>query len=427
MRRILTTLLLSAWAIAESYGQDGRYVDDLYRGSTRKSRTAETQAASYDYNKARKQTQRSSQQLPVNWTPAQDARATAPVATSVVGTAAGELVTTYDDALQRRIEAYRNYKEMDDSYWQLMEDYHRMLSRKYDPDLYNIITFGNEMWAEPIYISALVDGSDPAVRVSNKQLYLPTTEKRTDVKITVNLSPDYWWWNNPWHYNGWYISWGSPSWRWSSYWRPSWGWNWTWGPSWSWGWGPAWHVGWGPGWGPAWGPGYRPPYWGGGMHGPYQPGRPVIWGGGHRPAYRPGSDYRPGSGSAAGRPTYSGGFRRNENGTGVAIDNGSGAVNRRPGNAIRPGSSGNQYTPPANTRPSVNAGTSGTTQSRPTVDRSYRRETTPAATQQQQRRETITRTETPRRSESSYSAPSRNSGSSGSFGGGSVVGGGRRR
>ncbi|WP_304633156.1 hypothetical protein [uncultured Muribaculum sp.] len=221
-----------------------------------------------------------------------------------------------------------------------------------------------------------------------------------EVNIIIN-SPGYW--GPSWAWNRWYSPW---------YWDP---WDWGWGPSWGWDWGPSW----------GWGPGYYPPPhwgWGGGSH---RPGRPVIWGGGHRPAVRPGPDYRPGQGS--GRPTYSGGYRRNDNGTGVLINQDGGSVNRRPGSAIRPGSSGNRYDPAATKRPTTTNGNNSSGQARPTDDRSYRRQVNPP--QAQPRRETPTRNETPRRSEPTYSAPVRGSSGGGSYGGGGSVGGGgyRRR
>ncbi|WP_298062200.1 hypothetical protein [uncultured Rikenella sp.] len=403
MKKFLMILILSLWAVAGVFAQDG-YVDDLYRGSTRKSRKAESQAV-----KVQEQTRTQAQQMPVNWTPAQSS----PTAVQP-SSGQSELVTNYDEALQRRIEAYKSYREMDDSYWQLMENYHRMLSNKYDPDLYNIITFGNEMWVEPVYISALFDGSDPAAGIRDLKLVLPQ-QNRSNVTVNLNLGfgPG-WWWDDPWDYY-WYLPWRNP-WGWGyygwygpyygPYWGPSWGWRpyWSWGPSWG------------------WGPGYYPPYWGGGWHDPYH-GRPVIWGN-DRPGWRPAPGYRPGGGDPgyrpggpSGRPAYSGGYRRNENGTGVSINSGSGAVNRRPGGTLRPGSSGNQYNPAASSRPTVTGGNTGTS-SGSTIDRSYRRETTvtPAP-----RRETPVRTQTPQRSEPSYSAPSRGSS------GGSVGGGGYRR
>lgn len=419
MKKFLTITILSLWAIAGAFAQGG-YVDDLYRGSTRKSRKAEAQAAA----KAQKQTRTQTQQMPVNWTPAQTTPAAAVSVTAQPDAGRSELVTSYDEALQRRLDAYKNYKEMDDSYWQLMESYHKMLSNKYDPDLYNVITFGNEMWVEPVYISALFDGGDPAAGVRNKE-FRATSKQRTNVNVNLNLGfGANWWWDDPWDYY-WNTPWRNP-WRWGYYgwggpYRPYWGWNSYWG--WNWGWGPSW--GWGPGWGSGWwpgGPGYYPPYWGGGWNDRYH-GRPVIWGD-DRPGWRPSPGYRPGGGGSPGRPSYSGGgYRRNENGTGVSINSGSGSVNRRPGGSLRPGSSGNQYNPATSSRPTVIGGNTGTS-SGSTIDRSYRRETT---TTPAPRRETPARTQTPQRSEPSYSAPSRGSSGGGSYGGGgggSVGGGG---
>ena len=70
--------------------------------------------------------------MPVNWTPAQQTESTEELAPDM-GTAdndRGELVTSYDEALERRLDAYKNYREMDDTYWDLMESYHAMPSRK---------------------------------------------------------------------------------------------------------------------------------------------------------------------------------------------------------------------------------------------------------------------------------------------------------
>lgn len=418
MKKSLILMILSCWVVAGAFAQNGGYVDDLYRGSTRKSKEAAAKQA------AKIQQSQQTQRMPVNWTPAQQTESTEELAPDM-GTADhdwGELVTSYDEALERRLDAYKNYREMDDTYWDLMESYHAMLSRKYDPDLYNVITFGNEMWVEPVYISALFDGSDPAAGVQAKE-FLTVPAK---VSVNVNITP--WGWDDPWDY-WWYARWRRYPWNWGYYgpywWGPSWTWGWTgyWGPSWAWGpgwWGPGY---WGPGhWGPGywrpgwWGPGHYPPYWGGG-HGPHY-GRPVIWGD-NRPGWGPAPGYRPGGGTG-GRPSYSGGFRRNENGTAVSINNGGSAVNRRPGNSsIRPGGSQNLYNP---SRPTISGGNSGTV-SRP-VERSYRREvntSTPTPRRQTQSTQTPSRSSQP-----TYSAPSRGSGSFGGGGGGSIGGGASR-
>lgn len=404
-------MILSCWVVADAFAQNGGYVDDLYRGSTRKSKEAEAKKTVQLQESL--QNQQQSQRMPVNWTPSRQTTSSVEMSPDMRSSPEwDELVTSYDEALQRRLDAYKNYREMDDTYWDLMESYHNMLSRKYDPDLYNVITFGNEMWVEPVYISALFDGSDPAAGVQAKSF----TTSPAKVSINVNLTPS-WWWNDPWDY-WWYSRWRY-AWNWGYYgpywWGPSWTWGWPgyWGPSWA--WGPGW---WGPGyWRPGyWGPGYYPPYWGGG-HGPHY-GRPVIWGN-TRPGWGPAPGYRPGGGTLGGRPSYSGGFRRNENGTGVAINNGGGVVNRRPGNSsIRPGGSANLYNP---SRPTIAGGSTGVV-SRPSTERSYRRQVNTATPTP--RRETQTM-RVPSRSQQTYSAPSRGSGSFG--GGGGSIGGGASR
>ena len=414
-------MMMFAGLTVGAVAQQTRYVDDLYQGSTRKSKaaaqakeeaaqaTVTRQTTTTTTTRSVTQTQSATgSQMPVTWTPTRGA-AEASTAGTTAQSDNEELVTSYDAALERRLEAYKNYREMDDSYWTLMESYHKMLSRKYDPELYNVITFGNEMWVEPRYISAMFDGSDPAAGVQNMELF-PAAAKETESHVTINLTlAPSWYWDDPWDY------WGYNRWRYGWYggyygWGPYWGWSWGWHGGWYAGWGPGWWGGWYPGWGPGWGPVY-PPIWGG----PYYNPRPVIWGN-SRPGWGPALGYRPGApGGSTGRPTYTGGFRRNENGTGVAINNGGTTVNRRPGAGIRPGSTGNQYNPGASTRPTITGGTTGTA-TRPSVDRSYRRQTTTTP-----QRQTTTRTEAPRRTTTpSYSAPSS---IGGGFGGGGSVGG----
>ena len=420
MKRILIMMMFAGLTVG-AVAQQTRYVDDLYQGSTRKSKaaaqakeeaaqaTVTRQTTTTTTTRSVTQTQSATgSQMPVTWTPTRGAAEASTAGTTAQGDNE-ELVTSYDAALERRLEAYKNYREMDDSYWTLMESYHKMLSRKYDPELYNVITFGNEMWVEPRYISAMFDGSDPAAGVQNMELF-PAAAKETESHVTINLTlAPSWYWDDPWDY------WWYNRWRYGWYggyygWGPYWGWSWGWHGGWYAGWGPGWWGGWYPGWGPGWGPVY-PPIWGG----PYYNPRPVIWGN-SRPGWGPALGYRPGApGGSTGRPTYTGGFRRNENGTGVAINNGGTTVNRRPGAGIRPGSTGNQYNPGASTRPTITGGTTGTA-TRPSVDRSYRRQTTTTP-----QRQTTTRTEAPRRTTTpSYSAPSS---IGGGFGGGGSVGG----
>ena len=153
--------------------------------------------------------------------------------------------------------------------------------------------------------------------------------------------------------------------------------------------------------------------------------RPIYWGDG-RPAGRP--TYRPGNGpnGAGGRPTYSGGYRRNDNGTGVTINQSGGtrrpATTGTPAATIRPGGSNNQYTPQGTTRPGVN-GNDG--YRRPVnTDRSYRREVRPNTTPAERPQRSVQRSEPTRTPAVSPSRPA-----GGSYGGSGAGGGGgyRRR
>ena len=176
MKKYLIPLLLAGWTAGSVAAQNAGYVDDLYRGSTRASR-AEQQQLRENRRAARiaESERRQAQQMPAQWTPNRPSQPAAPTTAAAQGTQRDELVTSFDDALQRRISAYRNYREMDDDYWKLMEGFHRTLSGRYDPDLYNVITFSNDMWVEPTYITALFDGSDPVgktIRIGDIKLHV---------------------------------------------------------------------------------------------------------------------------------------------------------------------------------------------------------------------------------------------------------------
>lgn len=438
MKKIIIPLLVAGWAIGSVSAQRRGYIDDLYIGSTRQSRTVQKERREIQRSaRATAAEQRKADRMPAQWTPARQPANGYNSTGMTAQTQRDELVTSVDAALQRRILAYRNYRAMDDDYWRLMESFHEALSRRYDPAFYNVITFGNDMWVEPAYITAIFDKSDPTARLKEKQFSLwDDRDNRTQVNVTLNVTPGGGWfspWNAYWDSYYWgYAPWRNP-WRWNSYyyggWGPHWGWNWSWNWGPTWGWGPAWGPNWS--WGPAWWPGYAPlpPAWGGGSGGGGH--RPVIWGDGrpgNGPTYRPGQ-----SGGTTGRPVYSGGYRRNDNGTGVAINHngGSGNVNRRPSTtgtpnvSIRPGGSNNQYSPIIIQRPA----SEGNDSYRPSVDRSYRRDVgaTPAPAQRQQP-SSVQRSEPVRNTTPSVS-PSRPSsgsygGSSGNYGGG---GGGYRR
>lgn len=294
-----------------------------------------------------------------------------------------ELVTSYETSLERRIIAYRNYKEMDQGYWDLMDNLNRVMTGKYDQSIYNTVVVGNEMWVEPRYITSIFDGSDPAEPLRNKSLKSSKLSSSSNVTFSINLF-------DPW-YSSW--TWYNPS-RFYPYRNPYWGWNSGWGPSWGWGggWGPnwGWNSGWGPSWG--WGGGYYPSYYPSHHH--HYPSRPVVWGNNygnnnHYGGGGPASSIRPNPGE---RPSPGGGFRPGNNGTNVTVSGGG-----------RPGQSG------VGIRPETSPGRveSGRQPSQYTGERSYRNNTpqqTPIST--------------PSRG-SSYSPSSGSSGGGGgSYGGG---------
>lgn len=180
-----------------------------------------------------------------------------------------ELITSYEEALQRRISAMRENAQMDEDYWMLMEQYQAILEMKYDVNLYNIVVVGKDMWVEPIYVTALFDGSDATdgvVRYSQQAI-----EELLGDGVTVTVEEgaasgggDV--------YNIYYTD------DYSYY--PSWGlsFGWGWGPGWGvgFGWGYGGYRGWYGGWYSPW---YSPWYggWYGGWYGP----------GWYRPSYGP--------------------------------------------------------------------------------------------------------------------------------------------
>ncbi|MEG2099704.1 MAG: hypothetical protein RRY42_07340, partial [Mucinivorans sp.] len=180
---------------------------------------------------------------------------------------AKELITSYDEALRRRLNAMRNASDQPESYWVLMEQYQAMLESKYNQHLYNIVVVGDEMWVEPQGITALFTDSDPAAGVIQynneirKNGFSSTNnygKEQTQVTIQVNVV-DPW---DVWRYSSWYSPFYSSYYNWSRPYHSYWG-----G-----GWGGYCHPYWGGGWG-----GYYPPYWGGGWGGGYYP---PYWGGG---------------------------------------------------------------------------------------------------------------------------------------------------
>lgn len=434
MKRILLTLAIALVASAAS----AQYVDDLYGPApARKKKVEKVEQAVTEHNSATNSSynQYAEQYQATNGTNE-------------------ELITSYENALERRLNALRSYSEQSESYWQLMEQYQAVLEKKYNQNLYNIVVVGSDMWVEPQSITALFDGTDPAAGVikynneirtqlnQQQKSSLNSYESRetaSNVTIQVNVvDPWDYWWGGPSYYGSSWRYWGGyyPS-YWDGYYGGYWG-------------------GYYPGyWGPSWGyyPGYWGSHWGGGHwhdygHSYYNSGNP-------RGTYYGNSRYSSGSrSSSSGMGGGRGTLRANGNNTvyngrssGMSGGNRQSSISRPAGlggvTTTRPmRSQGSSTSRPAFDRPGIERPTTytrpSTTQRTSTYERpsttertsSYDRPSTPA------RSSSYDRPSTPARS-SSYDRPSssgRSSGgssssgsSSGGMGGGRSGGGGGGR
>lgn len=346
-----------------------------------------------------------------------------------------ELITSYDEALQRRIVAMRNSNyEQPESYWQLMDQYQAMLEKKYDQNLYNIVLVGDQMWVEPQWLTSLFDGSDPAAGVirynkeirenfSTSQVIVPA-----ESKVTININIDPWDWSGPY--------WNRPYYGWNDWYSPFWGSSWYWGSH---------HHRWGwydPFWGGSYYPYYRPYYRPSNPRGTYygnsyRNNGNRFWAGNSyssstRPTNSNRPNYRPNNGSGSGL----GGGRPNGNNTVIM-----GGARPRPGEGLggvsstrptnnRPNATYPSYERPASSRPNVERpNTSRPNVERPNTSRpTYERPTTTRPTYE--RPATTTRTERPASTYERPSSPSRSSAGSvsrgGSSSGGSSSGGASR-
>lgn len=409
MKRILLTLAIALVASAAS----AQYVDDLYGPAPAKKKKVEkVEQAVTDHNSATNSSynQYAEQYQATNGTNE-------------------ELITSYESALERRINALRSYSEQGESYWQLMEQYQAVLEKKYNQNLYNIVVVGSDMWVEPQSITALFDGTDPAagvIKYNNeirKQLNqeqksssnsYESRETASNVTIQINVvDPWDYWWGGPSYYGS--------SWRyWGGYYPSYWG-----------GYYPGYWGGYYPGhWGGYY-PSYYHGYWGSHWH---NYGHSYYYSGNPRGTYYGNSRYSSGSrSSSSGMGGGRGTLRANGNNT-VYNGRSSGVSGgTRQSSISRPSGLGGVTT----TRPMRSQGNST---SRPTFDRpGVERPTTytrPSTTQRtstydrpstQERTSTYERPSTPARS-SSYDRPSssgRSSGGSSSGGSSGGMGGGR--
>ena len=164
----------------------------------------------------------------------------------------GDLVAdTYESAYARRLRGFESPSyNMPSSYYNLRYSGAYSYLSAYDPAFYNIIVMGDQVWAEPKYITSMFGGWGTSINFSFG-------------------------WRNPWSY--YYSPWYYPSsWYWRHYcwdpWYDSW-----YGMNWGFGWRPYYDWWWphyGPSHGPAHGPVHKP------SHGN---GRPNVI---YRSAYR---------------------------------------------------------------------------------------------------------------------------------------------
>ncbi len=269
MKRLLLTL-----AVALSTGAaSAQWVDDLY-ASPSNSRERQTKERSTPVE------QEESYQYDSNYSNDEQ------YATTNTDVNHDELLLTYEDALQRRINAIRTNSEMDQSYWDLMSQYQAILENKYDQNLYNIVVVGKDMWVEPQHITALFDGSDPAAGAiayneDIKGHYRAAQYEDSDDGVT-NIYNIYLEEDDYYEDDHVYISVGY-----------NWGWGYGYSSRYRWGYDPFWDPYYDPFWGPYYRPYYSPYYrpyyrpYPGYYPGGYYPGYYPPHHGGHYPGYRP--------------------------------------------------------------------------------------------------------------------------------------------
>lgn len=160
------------------------------------------------------------------------------------------VATDYDTAMQNRINGMSSSTyQKPASYYELQYSDTYKYAKTYDPEYYNVMVSGDQVWVEPKYITSMFGTWGAAV--------------------VIEVHHWYYGWDDPYYYYWWgYPHYSWVDWYWGFSYDPFWGWGFSWG----WGW-PGWRP-YGP-WGPhPWGP--RP--WG---------PRPYYPPGGHIPGPRP--------------------------------------------------------------------------------------------------------------------------------------------
>jgi hypothetical protein len=163
------------------------------------------------------------------------------------------LSDSYEDSYERRLKGYKSPSYGIESSIRITTSSDWLQVTSYDPEFYNIIIMGDEIWVEPKYITTMF----------------------SPVRTTINLGyggySNPWSWDPYWNYGwgSWYSPWHRP------YYNSYWGWGWNYGWNGHWGWGSSY-------WGGYYGGGYYGGYYGhGGYHNNHHwgLGRPTT--GGH--------------------------------------------------------------------------------------------------------------------------------------------------
>lgn len=222
----------------------------------------------------------------------------------------GELVVTIEDALNRRMAAYMSTEEYPAEFWQIQDMYIDLLRGKYDEDLYNVIALNDQVWVEPIEVTAFFDREDITEMAGNRVEKFKKEnglDRGLNPSLTSNsaLNFDLTWYGpyrlNNWALYGYYRPW------WNSCYTGGWGY-----PYWN-----RWDYPYYPYWGSSYYPGWYPHHhhypWGGGGSISWRDPKSMRYGTGYASNrdrdYRNPSTTRPGTGARPGtvlRPSAGG-------------------------------------------------------------------------------------------------------------------------
>ncbi len=332
-------LILFALVLVASTA-NAQWVDDLYAGTSKRTQTAhsstyQTVAASADITSGRVDNYGVS-------------------AAELDRVSNEELITSYEDALARRLSAMRTSEVMDQAYWDIMQQYQMILEQRYDQNLYNIVVVGNEMWVEPIYITSLFTGDDATAGVaayadnvvnelfgSGVNYTMDTSYDNSNGDTNINIYIDY----DPWNWGYSYWGWGGYYWG-SSFYNP---------------WGFYSYAPWFGYYG-----GFYGSYWPGYYRGFYRGFYGAHWAG-YWPSYRPG--FMPGHGHGGHNNVYlgnnRGGVTRSGGTGGLGGSRGMTASTRATGSTVaRPNGANTVNGMASSRRNSTNAAPEGVNSSR---------------------------------------------------------------